>query len=195
MFADIMIPLSHPERRLCPRPTALALALALALCAPGVPAQNADRRAPASIEADRVEIDRPAGVSRYFGDVVFEQGSLQITGERMTVRVPEGVLQHAEVHGDRASLRQRTEGGQIVQAHARHIDYDASEGVATLNNQAEVVRGDDRFTATHIEYRLDTGRIDAAGGDEGRVRIRIQPNQEDDGANTNDGAGDTDATP
>ncbi|MEX0606397.1 MAG: LptA/OstA family protein, partial [Halofilum sp. (in: g-proteobacteria)] len=88
-----------------------------------------------------------------------------------------------EVHGERAAIRQRTESGEIVHARARHIDYDATAGVAVLTEEAEVERGDDRFTATRIEYRLDGGRIEASGGEDGgRVHIRIQPSEQGDGA-------------
>jgi lipopolysaccharide export system protein LptA len=179
-----MTPTSCPESRLARASITVAAVLALALCASlTIAAPAGNRQAPASIEADRVEIDRPGGVSRYFGDVVFEQGTLRITGERMIVRTPDGVLEHAEVHGERAAIRQRTENGEIVHARARHIDYDAAAGVAVLTDEAEVERGDDRFTATRIEYRLDSGRIDASGGDDGgRVHIRIQPREPEGGA-------------
>ncbi len=198
MSADNMIPASRPEPYTLWHRSALAralvAALALALWVPAAAAQDAERQAPASIEADRAEIDRPAGVSRYFGNVVFEQGTLRITGERMIVHAPEGVLQHAEVDGDRAVIRQRTEGGRIVHARARHIDYRAAEDLAVLNEQAEVQRGQDRFTAAHIEYRLDSGRIDASGGDDGgRVRIRIEPQQ--DGGGSGGDAGGPEAAP
>ena len=154
----------------------LAGSLALALAVPLPAARESDRQAPASIEADRVEIERPSGVSRYFGDVVFEQGTLRITGERMTLRAPGGVVRHAEVHGERATIRQQTDAGQTVRARARNIVYDAETGVAILTGNAELLRGGDRFTAGRIEYRPDTGRIDATGGDgDERVRIRIQP--------------------
>lgn len=175
----------------------LAAALILALAASVAPALEGDRRQPASIEADRVEIDRPAGISRYYGNVVFEQGTLRITGDRMTLRATGGVVEHAEVHGERATIRQRTEAGDIVHARARHIVHDADGGLVTLTENAELERGGDRFTAARIEYRPDTGRIDASGGDEdsGRVRIRIEP-QNNGTTNPDDATDDnTDGTP
>lgn len=189
---------SHPDRLRRARPHAavrrviqLTAALTLALAASAAPALKSDRQKPASIEADRVEIDRRAGVSRYYGNVVFTQGTLRITGERMMLRAPGGVVKHAEVHGERATLRQQTEAGDIVHARARHIIYEADDGLVTLIDNAELERSGDRFTAARIEYRTATGRIDASGGggeDGGRVRIRIEPPAS--GTTGGDAAGD-----
>lgn len=169
---------------------ALAAALTAALWAPVSLALESDRQAPASIEADRVEIDRASGISRYIGDVVFTQGSLRITGDRLTLEAPAGEVQKAEVHGQRATIRQQTANGQTVRARARHIIYDAAQGAATLTGNAELLRDGDRFAAGRIEYRPDSGRIDAAGGDDGeRVRIRIEPEGGDNAAGDSGGDG------
>lgn len=186
---------SHPDASCAPRQPPQGIrarcrvaALALALAASGAAALDSDRRKPASIEADRVEIDRPAGESRYYGNVVFEQGTLRITGDRMKLQAPGGAVEHAEVHGERATIRQQTEAGDIVHARAQHIIYEVSDGLITLIDNAELERAGDRFTAARIEYRPNTGRIDASRGDEDgkRVRIRIEPQ--------NDGAGSGDST-
>lgn len=193
----------HPDapHRAPRRPTTtwrairLAAALGIALAVSAAPALESDRRKPASIEADRVEIDRPAGVSRYYGNVVFVQGTLRITGDRMMLRAPGGVVEHAEVHGERATIRQQTEAGDIVHARARHIIYEPDEGLVTLIETAELERGGDRFNAARIEYRPDTGRIDASGsgdGEDGRVRIRIEPQQGAANAPNDDASGDVD---
>lgn len=182
---------AHATRRSATARQAVHLmaALGLALAASGALALKSDQQKPASIEADRVEIDRTAGISRYFGNVVFVQGTLRITGDRMMLRAPGGVVEHAEVHGERATIRQQTESGDIVHARARHIIYEADDGLVTLIETAEMERGGDHFTAARIEYRTDTERIDASGdGDSGRVRIRIEP--QDSGANGDAPAGD-----
>lgn len=166
------------------RAAAAAVALLLAVAAvPGM-AREGDRRQPANIEADRVEIDRPAGISRYYGNVIFTQGTLRITGDRLSLRAPGGVVEHAEVHGEPATVRQETDAGEVVRANALHIVYEAAEGLTTLTGEAELLRDGERFAAEIIHYRPDTGRVEASRGDGGdRVQIRIEPE---------DGAGESD---
>lgn len=160
----------------------LLAALVLAALALPASAREADRSAPATIEADRAEIERPEGISRYYGDVVFVQGTLRITGERMTLHAPNGVVEYADTRGDPATVRQRTDAGELVDAEARLIEYEADEQLITLTGDAVVRREGERFAAGKIRYRTDTGRIEA-GTEEGkdeRVRIRIEPETADE---------------
>lgn len=158
------------------RHAALALGTALALAAGGLAAREDDRRQPASIEADRAEIDQPAGTSRYYGDVVFTQGTLHIRGSTLVVHAPAGRVQRAEARGEPAHIRQETDAGRSVHARARYIEYDAATPRITLVGEAELTRDGDRFAAGRIRYWPDTGRVEAGRGEDGdRVRIRIEP--------------------
>jgi lipopolysaccharide export system protein LptA len=159
-----------------------AALLAMVLLVPAW-AREGDRSAPATIEAGRAEIERPDGVHRYFGDVVFVQGTLRITGDEMTVRAPNGTVQFAESIGDPATTRQQTDEGEIVDAEASRIEYHADEQLVILTGDAVVTRGGERFTAGRIRYRTDTGRVVAGPspeqeGEGERVRIRIEPEPE-----------------
>lgn len=155
------------------------IAALLAPLALPVSAREEDREAPATIEADRVEIERPEGVSHYYGDVVFVQGTLRITGDEMTLRAPGGLVEYAETRGDPATVRQQTDAGEWVDAEADVIVYEADEQLITLKGDALMQREGERFAAGRIRYRTDTGRVEAeSGGDEKRVRIRIEPDKD-----------------
>jgi lipopolysaccharide export system protein LptA len=178
-----------------PRPGAgRVLALAAALAATPALAREGDRQQPATIEADRAEIDQAAGVSHYYGEVVFEQGSLRITGARLSIRAPDGVVRRAEAQGEPARVRQETDAGRTVRAHGQNIEYDADAGRLTLIGQAELLRQGERFAAEKIRYWLDSQRVQGGRGEDDageRVRIRIEPDQ--DGAGEEGGAQDGEA--
>ena len=160
----------------------LAFALVLLLLPGPAGASESERAQPASIEADRAEIDRASGVSRYFGNVVFTQGTLRLTGEQVTVRTEAGIVRAAESHGEPATVRQQTDDGRLLRAEAERITYDAAIPRVTLTGKAELTRGTDRFAAGFIRYWPNTGRVEAERGEgDERVRIRIEPD-EDDGA-------------
>lgn len=166
------------ERVAGTRPALLGLALALA-CAPAA-AREDDRRQPAEIEADRAEIDRAAGVQRYYGNVVFTQGTLRITGDTVVVEATGGRVRRARAEGTPATVRQESDAGRLMRANGHEIDYEADVPRVTLTGDAELFRGSDRFAAGRIRYWPETGRVEAGGdGDGDRVRIRIEP--EDDG--------------
>jgi lipopolysaccharide export system protein LptA len=138
-------------------------------------ARDDDRDQPATIEADRAEIDRSAGLAQYRGDAVFNQGSLRVTGERITVEAEQGQIENAKSQGSPATIQQRNDAGRLVRGRAQRIRYDARSPLVTLLGDAELVRGGDNFSAGRIEYHPDTGRIDAQRDDSQRVRIRMEP--------------------
>ena len=177
------------NRRQCAEIISL-LAVAGMLAAPPVMAREGDRRQPATIEADRAEIDRASGESVYFGNVVFEQGTLHLTGDRLSIATNEGVVERAEAQGEPARIRQETDEGQMVRARGRTIDYDAGEGLIVLTGNAELQRDGERFAAGKIRYWPDSGRVEGGRGEDGeRVQIRIEP---DTGNGSGEGTGAAD---
>ncbi len=168
-----------------------SLLVAVALAGGHALAREDDREQPATIEADRAEIDRASGESVYFGDVVFEQGTLHLTGDRLTISTREGVVERAEARGEPARVRQETDDGRMVRAHGRTIDYNAADGLLVLTGDAELQRDGERFAAGKIRYWPDSGRVEGGRGDDGgRVQIRIEP-----GGGDGEGDGDGDDSP
>jgi lipopolysaccharide export system protein LptA len=165
----------------------MVLALAAGLASTPALARDSDRSQPAEIEADRAEIDRQEGVAHYRGGAVFTQGTLRVTGERITVHAPAGRLERARAEGERAALRQETNAGRLVRARAQRIDYASEAQQITLIGHAEVVRAGERFRAHRIEYDTATDRVEAYSGDtDGRVRIRMAPEEAEDESDTGD---------
>lgn len=166
-------------------------AMALALLATGASPARADtlaRDEPATIESDRAELDRQAGISRYYGNVEFVQGELRIVSDFMIIEAPEGNLQRARADGEPARAWHRTADGEEVRARARSITYEPGAPRITLEGSAEVERERDLFRAAIIVYAPDTGRVDAERDDGERVRITIQPEtmRGDDGNDATD---------
>ncbi len=156
---------------------ALVAAAGSTLAAPG------DRDQPVEISADRAELDRGGGVARYYGNAILKQGTLRVTGARIVVRTREGRIHKARAQGQPATIRQREEDGRYVRGRASRIRYDAAKSLVTLIGDAELLRGGDRLEAARIEYRPDSGRVEARGNDGEQVQIRLTPSDggSDDG--------------
>lgn len=167
-------------------PTALALLGHALLLAPGsAAALTGDREQPIHIRADRVELDEPAGVSVYTGNVLLRQGTTVLEADRLKVFTQEGTLQRAEADGNPARFRQRPDNSEVdVNGEAKRIDYQAVEGNATLQGSAHVWRGRDEFRGEQIVYDTRRSQVRAQGtgnGGDGRVHAIIYPKNAKEG--------------
>ncbi|WP_016854426.1 lipopolysaccharide transport periplasmic protein LptA [Halomonas smyrnensis] len=163
-----------------------AALLATALAAPGALALEGDASAPIQVEADRLDLDDRAGTAVYQGDVRIQQGSMQLTGDRVEIqRNDAGQLTTATATGQRAYLEQKPSPDQpLVRAWGRTVIYHVAERRIELVDQAELHQGGDTFDGGYLEYFLDRrvvqARSDAQGvGESQRVRMTLEPEQQD----------------
>lgn len=160
------------------------LLLALLLLAPAVAALESDRRQQLVIEADKLEGDEQARVTRLEGDVQLRQGTLHIQADTAVLHGPVKSLERLVVEGRPATLSQELEDreGQL-HAEARRIDYDLVARRVTLSGNALVDQGNRRLSGDRILYDLAADRVIGESGGEpdgDRVRIRIDPDDEAD---------------
>lgn len=151
-------------------------------------ALESDRNKPVHIEADNVELDDQRGVSTYRGNVIITQGTMRITGDKVTVYTsPTGELQRAVSVGKPATYKQRPDNKpEDVKARALTMEYFADKDTVILTDEAHLWQGPNTFTSKKIIYDVAADRVDAGketGGD--RVRITIQPENRDGGGDRN----------
>lgn len=163
-------------------------ALALLLLAVGaVRAQdNSDAdlllpEGPVTLTADRAEWVQ-GGAMEYEGNVSLQSGSLTLRGNRMTVTQSADGQFEAKISGTPAHLKhagvanaQKSLASQPVDAEAKQMDYSSRDGIIRLRDDAHLVRNGDEVAGGLIEYVVAERRIKAAGGQNGQVRIVIQP--------------------
>jgi lipopolysaccharide export system protein LptA len=153
--------------------------LVLALLGPAVAlALPSDREQPIFIEADRVQIDEPRGVSVYEGNVILTQGTMRITADHVTVHNVGNEVQSIVGLGDPATYRQRPEGqAQDIEGEARRVDYTAHDDTVILQERARLWQGPNEFRSERIVYNLATSVVNAgdAASPAKRVQITIHP--------------------
>lgn len=154
--------------------TALLLAGAAAM------ALESDRRQVLIFEADQITADKQAQLTTLTGNVVLQQGTLNIRAAVARLHGPVAALERLVVEGEPATLMQRIEAepGRL-DAQARRIEYDLGERRIELIGDAVVDQGSRRLSGAHIVYDLAAGRVMGEGG-EGRVRIRIEPESQEE---------------
>lgn len=156
-------------------------------------ALTTDKDQPIEIEADAAELDDKKNVTVYTGSVVVVQGSIRMTGDKMTVYyTEENDLESVIMTGNPATYKQLPDDSDVYdEARARRMEYYSPQNLIVLIDDAEVKQEGLRFSGNRIEYDTENSRIKAKGraeksddGDEasgdGRVRITIKPKKKED---------------
>ncbi|WP_081759010.1 lipopolysaccharide transport periplasmic protein LptA [Thioalkalivibrio sp. HK1] len=147
-------------------------------------ALSTDSNEPITIEANRAERDNRERMMVYEGDVIIEQGTLRILGERVVVHFDANDRTTRMIAtGTPAHIRQLPEGADTYrEAWANEVEYRIGEEQVVLTGQARYEEGGDQVRAERLVYDVQNSSFRAFGntdgtssGDEasGRVRITI----------------------
>ncbi len=153
-------------------------------------ALSTDKDQPIEIEADAAQLDKTKQVTIYTGNVVVTQGSIRMTGDKLTVYYDDNQqLKDAYLDGRPAYFKQRPDGQNVdFEGWALKMEYHAKENLLHLIDQAKLKQGDQVMTGARISYDTERSLLTARGtaakaGPEGgrpatpggRVKIIIPP--------------------
>lgn len=140
------------------------LLLVLFLHGPACFGLDTDKDQPATVEADEVEYDFRTGERTYKGNVIVEQGSMRITGDKLVVIYKDDELQSATAMGNLASFKQRPEGKpHDVVGKAKQIHLDQAKNVVTLIDSASLQQGPDLAKGEMIVYDINNEKLSIKG--------------------------------
>lgn len=159
-------------------------------------ALSSDSEQPIEIEANAAELDDEKGVTVYTGNVIVTQGSIRMTGDKMTVYYTEDKdLDTVVMVGQPATYRQLPDNSDVYdEAEARRMEFYELQNLIVLIDDAEVRQEGLRFSGNRIEYDTLHSKIKARGktktqksaaddetGTEegGRVKIILQPKKKE----------------
>ena len=134
-------------------------ALTAALAAP-VFALSTDRDQAIEVHADRFDGDEVKQTAVYTGNVIVDQGSMQITGARLEVRITPKGYRQATVTG--AAYLSRTENGKERDMTERErIVYDMRNARSKV--EGSTVKGEKQRVTTIIAPRSNTAPAPRTG--------------------------------
>lgn len=148
-----------------------------------------DRDQPIHIQSDDAQLDDKQGVAVYTGGVVITQGSMKITGNKVTVtRAANGDVDVFTAVGNLAYYEQKPAVDKpIVQAYAVTIQYFASQDRIVLVDKAKVINDGNTSEGEKIVYDtvrqvVNAGRATGTKVTTPRPRIDmvIQPKKKTD---------------
>ena len=145
-----------------------------------------DKDQPIHIDANSAEHNEKTGVTSYSGDVLIQQGTLQITADMViikTVKDDSGKIEVDELTctGSPAHLQQVIiEGEEPATASANRVFYKVPNQEIELFEGANLKKAGQILTGEHIIYNINEQHIQAKGPVEGskpggRVTVIIPP--------------------
>ena len=143
-------------------------------------ALDSDREQPIQLVADVAVRDEVAGETRYEGNVVLTQGSLQITADKLSIQHTESGADRIVATGSPATLIQQPTPDQTpVDASAQRIEYIRSEDLVRLLENARIAQNGSTLSGNQIDYLVSQRSVRAKGtpgaSGEGRVEVVIPP--------------------
>ena len=116
-----------------------------------------DTKKPIEIEADFAELDDEKGETIYVGNVIVTQGSLKMTGDKLTIILnEERDIEEAIMFGKPATFIQKPQiDEKEVEGESKIIEYNANEGFLYLINNAKVVQGKRLAQGYRINYDIN----------------------------------------
>lgn len=157
--------------------TLLLVSLAVLLAIPNALALSSDRDQPIHIEADLLQVDENAQLSRFLGNVDMKQGSLEIQADEIVLYFDgDNNLQKMEITGNPARLEQQSDNGNMISGSAQNMTYHEKDSLLEMRNNAEFRNGEDLVESDHITVNTETNALQAGNASEKqRVRMLIQP--------------------
>ncbi|UVJ43279.1 lipopolysaccharide transport periplasmic protein LptA [Pseudomonas sp. LS1212] len=165
------------------------LGLSAALGSVSAWALPTDRDQPIHIQSDDAQLDDKQGIATYTGNVIITQGSMKITGNKVTItRSAAGDVDVFTAVGNLAYYEQKPAvDKQIVQAYAVTIQYHAALDRIVLIDKAKVINEGNTTEGEKIVYDTvkqvaNAGRATGANVTTPRPRIDmvIQPKKKTD---------------
>ncbi|MEX2354064.1 MAG: lipopolysaccharide transport periplasmic protein LptA [Gammaproteobacteria bacterium] len=167
--------------------------LLLFCCVPAAHALSTDKDQDIEVEANTAYLDDIKNISIYTGNVIVIQGSIRITGDKMTIfYTGEKDLEKIIMEGSPATFRQLPDNSTVYdEAEALVMEFYETGNLIVLTGQARVSQGDRRLQADYIEYDTELSQVrarTAQSGDDtprqletedGRVRLIIPGNRAD----------------
>jgi len=170
----------------------LCLALLTSVATP-LAAQSDDASQPIRIQANAATLDDNKNLAVYTGNVIITQGSMRLTGSRVTLTLDNnGEAQKLVSTGSPATFRQTPPDGKRVDARALTIEYHADTERVILIQDAFLEQAGNTFQGQRVNYDIQRQIVDAgrATSDDGesaeRIEIVIQPRKRTEPANNDD---------
>lgn len=151
------------------------LSVALLVLATPAYALQDDADQPIHISSEKAVWEK-VGTATYDGNVKVNQGTLEISADRVTVEFEDERVVRVTAAGEPARYKQTLEDNQQpVRADANIIVYHTRDERIDLEGEAYLNQKGNEFRGEVIAYDVRKGRVDASTREDKRIRMVLQP--------------------
>lgn len=151
-------------------------ALLLTLLSFAVQALDTDRNQPIHIDSSSAHADYKSGTTRYDGNVVLTQGSLQIKADSISIQRDKNGVRAVTAVGRPVQIQQSPAADQApIQAEANEISYDISTDQLILKDNVYIKLQESVHRGSRYEYNLNSQQLKASGTASSRISTTFQP--------------------
>jgi lipopolysaccharide export system protein LptA len=157
----------------------LILLSTLSLCLPinHALALADDREQPINVSADRAYKNDKEGTTIYEGNVIITQGSIRISGNKISIFDTDGTVSKMVAKGTPAKFKQKPDPtSDDVIANGSTIEYDVSKETLLLLENALLKQDGGTTNSNKITYDMNTAVVNA-GDATGRVIMVLEPSK------------------
>jgi lipopolysaccharide export system protein LptA len=141
-------------------------------------ALSSDKQQPVEVEADSFNLDDSKKITVYSGNVIINQGSMEIMADKVTIYGTRGATDKVIATGDPVKFKQQPDGNQgLIRGNAKRFEYLVKKGTLVLINDATLWQGGNTFSSDRIVYDSKRALVKAGDKKSGskRVKIILQP--------------------
>ena len=105
-----------------------------------------------------------------------KQGSMEISGSEIRLEITDRILSKATAIGQPARFQQQPTIDQAVVFLSGHnLDYDNSKRLLNIDGEASYTQAGNTLNSLHIDYHLDTRKVNATAREGESVQIKLPP--------------------
>lgn len=139
------------------------------------PAANTDSQQAIKVTSNTFWANNIKGIAIYSGNVIAEQGSRHLAGEKLTLqRDAQGQVDKITAEGRPATFHSRPKE-KLMTAEAKTIIVYPQKHLIHLSGKAKLTQGGDTFSAPQIFYNTETEVLTTPDSKQGRSHMVIEP--------------------
>ncbi len=135
-----------------------------------------DKSAPLELKAESAQFDQTQGIGRYEGNVVLQQGTLELKADRGLMYLKDGELDKIEAFGNPILIKYLPDANKPwLEGQGKKLIYFPQTGILKISDQVEFIQGSDHFIGDEVEYNTITDQINAKSTSDRPIKFIIQP--------------------
>ncbi|WP_413111146.1 lipopolysaccharide transport periplasmic protein LptA [Thaumasiovibrio sp. DFM-14] len=153
-----------------------ALLFSIIFSAP-VAALSTDTQQPIYVDADTQELDMANNVVEFKGNVILQQGSIDIRADKIIIERLNNIEGNEVIRsfGKPTTFKQQLDDGTFIHGRGERMVYTTKDEFLQIFDNAYLEQQSSSIEGNTISYRIDKQKLVAESQEGGRVTTVLQP--------------------